>query len=166
MPQQILIDFIINNFPFVMSILAIILAILSFSKFTQYLFSYMLFFMIGIGGIWEFALHLIVHHSLDSGPLSGAQFESELAVFNLALGACGLIACFASWSYRAAVVSFYFIATLVGAMLHLHTLNVNQNANNLQIGILIWSEITLPLILVILLFVTKNIKRSNIIYYD
>lgn len=164
--QMQTISFIFNNFPLLMCVLAILFALMVPTKFNQRFFSCMLFFVIGIGGLWDFAQHnsyllqLAPHQSgWQQNPL-----ELPFAMANLALGVSGIIASFANWSYRAAVVTISSIWFLGCALFQIDQMIYTQHFN-LNNGSILLTNLLIPLILIILLIFGYEKRDNSTIYY-
>lgn len=159
-------SFIFNNFPLLMCVLAILFALMVPTKFNQRFFSCMLFFVIGIGGIWDFAQHNSYLQQITPHPLGWEHNPLELpfAMANLGLGVSGIIASFANWSYRAAIVSTASVWLLGNAVFQIDQMVYTQNFN-LNNGSILLTNLLVPLILIILLALSYNRKDSSTIYY-
>lgn len=159
-------SFIFNNFPLLMCILAILFALIVPAKFNQRFFSCMLFFVIGIVGIWDFAQHNSYLQQITPHPIGWEHNSLELpfAMANLALGVAGIIASFANWSYRASVVTIASIWLLGNAAFQIDQMIYAQNFN-LNNGSILLTNLLIPLILIILLFLGYERRDNSTIYY-
>lgn len=159
-------SFIFNNFPLLMCVLAILFALMIPTKFNQRFFSYMLFFVIGIGGIWDFAQHNSYLQQITPHPIGWEHNPLELpfAMANLGLGVAGIIASFANWSYRAAVVTISSIWFLSCATFQIDQMIYAQNFN-LNNGSILLTNLLVSLILIILLILGYEKKDNSTIYY-
>ncbi len=160
-------NFITNNFPLLMCGLAILFALMIPANFNRRFFSCMLFFVIGIGGIWDFTQHnpLLQQFTPHATNWQSNPLELPFAVANLALGISGVIASFANWSYRAAIVSISTVwlwgsaAFQIEQMIYTHSFSLPNHSSILLTNLLI------PLILIILLIISYEKKDTNTIYY-
>lgn len=146
------------NFPLVMLILAFLYALIIPGKLAARLFAAMLFLCVGAGGIWGFVMHCFFT-KIAAGNIGWASspFEFEVALANLALGITGLIAVFANWSFRAAVVVFTTVFLWGAAGGHIYQALLAGNFNPGNTGSILWTDIFIPLCLLLLLpFNYKN----------
>ncbi len=158
--------FILSNFPLCMCILSLLIALTSHSKFNQRFFACLLFFAVGFGGIWGFIMHAFFD-SIASNNIGwkANPFEFEVALANLALGVAGIIASFANWSYRAAVVTVTTVFLWGAATGHIYQIIISGNFNPGNAGPILWTDILIPLLMLILLPLTYPRKSDDIIYY-
>lgn len=160
-------NFITNNFPLFMCGLAIVFAILIPANFNRRFFTCMLFFVVGIGGIWDFVQHnphlqQFTPHSIDwqANPL-----ELPYALANLAVGLSGLIATFANWSYRAAIVGVTSVWLWGSAAFQIDQMIYSQHFTLPNNGSILLTNLLIPLILIILLILSYEKKVTDTIYY-
>lgn len=160
------INFIANNFPLLMCVLATIFALLIPAKFNQRFFSCMLFFVIGLGGIWDFAQHNPYLQQIVPHPINWEQNSLEIpfAMANLALGASGIISTFTNWFYRASVVLMASIWFLGCAAFQLDQM-ITANNFHLNDGTIILTNLIVPIILIILLIINYQKTDKDVIYY-
>jgi len=101
-------QFIISNFPFIMTILALLFGFISISRksgrsVSDTFLGYLFFFALGLPGIWGFIFHAFF--PVLSAEFIGWQnspFQFEVAVANLGMGVVGLFGLRATKSYRIA----------------------------------------------------------------
>lgn len=158
--------FILSNFPLCMCIFSLLIALSSHNKFNHRFFTCLLFFAVGLGGIWGFIMHAFFS-SITTNNIGwkASPFEFEIALANLALGVAGIIAAFANWSYRAAVVTVTTVFLWGAASGHIYQIIISGNLNPGNAGAILWTDILIPLLLLILLPLTYLKKSDNIIYY-
>ncbi len=158
--------FVISSFPLCMCILSLLIALSSRNKFNQRLFACLLFFAVGLGGVWGFVMHAFFS-SISSQNIGwqASPFEFEVALANLALGIAGIIASFANWSYRAAVVTVTTVFLWGAASGHVYQIIISGNFNPGNAGSILWTDILIPLLMLILLPLTYPRKSDDVIYY-
>lgn len=161
-----IIGLILTNFPLIMLILSILYGVIIPGKIAARLFGIMLFLCVGISGIWGFVMHCFFSQ-LASGNIGWAKspFEFEVSLANLALGVTGVIAAFANWSFRFAVVLFTTVFLWGAAGGHIYQAILTNDFNPGNTGSILWTDILIPLILLVLL--PFNYKKSDqgVIYY-
>lgn len=165
MTEQI-ISFFLSNIPLVMCALAIIIAALIPTNFNNRLFVCMLFFAVGISGIWEFAKHTFdlqfPFNNIGSEP-SFVEFEMGLAYLGIGLG--GIIAVFANWFYRAAIVTVTTTLLWGTGLWQIYQMVQHPGVINGDQNLALWTNILIPLILIILLIATYKKKTDELIYF-
>lgn len=165
--QHPVFTFILSNFPLVMCISAIIIAALNPYNFNRRLYFCMLLFGVGFSGIWGFVMHALFSQIASQNiGWKPSQFEFEVALANLALGIGGLIAAFASSSYKAAIVTITTIFLWGAAGGHIYQIIQSRNFNPGNAGSILWTDMLIPLILIFLAFKIHNYHDKNIIYYN
>ena len=160
-------NFITNNFPLFMCGLAILFALMIPANFNRRFFTCMLFFVIGLGGVWDFIQHnpLLQQFTPHATNWQSNPLELPFALANLAIGIAGLIAAFANWAYRAAIVSITSIWLWGSAAFQIDQMVYAQNFSLPNHSSIFLTNLLIPLILIILLIISYEKKDTNTIYY-
>ena len=106
------IGFVIGNFPFVMTVLALVLGFIGLSQKrkrsgSDIFLGLLFFFAVGLSGLWGFIFH--VFFPKMAAEFIGWQtspFQFEVAVANLGMGVVGVFGLRATKSYRIAGTIF------------------------------------------------------------
>ncbi len=85
-----------------------------------------------------------------------SPFVAELGLMNLSYGVLGLIAPFASRGWMVAAALGYGIFLLGAAIGHVHDMATTGNLSLGNAGPTLWSDILIPLVLLILLIATRK----------
>ncbi len=157
----------LENFPIIMYISAIVLSLFSGGQTHKRLFTLMLFMAVGLSGVWGFTMH-VFFPAIASQQIGwqANSFEFEVGLANLALGITGIVAAFASWSYRAAVTTVTTIFLWGAAFGHIRQIILLHNYNPGNAGTILISDILIPLTLLILLALNYTQVRKDLIYFS
>ena len=153
---------ILSNFPMSMFVLSVLLALFSYKKFSSVFLNSLLFLCVGLGGAWGFVMHTFF--SEITTKLIGWQpspFEFEVALANLALGLVGIIAVFANNSFKSAVVIVTTVFLWGAATGHVHQIIAAHNFNPGNAGTILWTDILIPLCLILALVIVSCKNRPE-----
>lgn len=172
---EIFIKFILSNFTLTFLAIGLVCSVISLSKKKKPLtcqvvieafFSYFLLFTIGINHLYNFVCH--VFFSEMSAAFIGWQnspFQLEVGFASLGFGIVGLIAFRANLEFRAAAIigPAFFLWGAAGG--HIYQMIKAHNFAPGNAGIIFWTDILLPLIGFMLLYMQykaeKRIKQRE-----
>ena len=161
------IEILLANFPLIMYILAVVIALFSGVKTSKILFTLVLFLCVGLAGIWGFVMHAFFAEIASANiGWQANPFEFEVAIANLALGIGGIIAAFSSWSYRAAITTVTTVFLWGAAIGHVHQMITLHNFNPGNAGTIFLTDILIPVTLLILLGLNYHRTRKDLIYFS
>ncbi|MFN7093816.1 MAG: DUF6790 family protein [Burkholderiales bacterium] len=160
------ISYLLHNFPLVMLILALLLAILNLSNFAKKFSQYIFALPIGLSGIWGFVMHAFFPQ-LASAAIGweSSPFEFEVAIANLAIGISGLFASRGSRGYRAATATTVSIFLWGAALGHLYQMLAINNFNPGNAGSIFWTDILIPFTAWFALLLTEKEAKIDIPRY-
>jgi hypothetical protein len=158
-----IIVFILSNFPLVMLALSILIAFSKSNNFFHRLCIAMLFFAVGLSGIWGFIMHAFYPEftSAEIGWQS-TPFEYEVAITNLAMGIMGIFAPFSSTGFKkatAVLVAIFLIGAAVG---HIHQIISVHNMHSGNVGTILWTDFLIPIVLWIAIIFGREKPQKQI----
>jgi hypothetical protein len=120
--------------------------------------------MVGIVGIWSFIGHTVfadqVAQSIGWPP--GNPFQTEVALTNLAFGILGLLSVKITGSFRLATIIGYSIFMAGAGIGHIYQLVVFNDIAPDNVGIPLYLDFIVPLILFILYYLaTRGPGKEN-----
>lgn len=160
--METFIVFILSNFTLTLFILSAIFAGISISlqknpmskaKYIDILFAYFLLFNIGISFIYDFIVH-VFFGDMAAAFIGWSQspFQLEVGFASLGFGVVGIFSFWAGLGFRAAtmIAPSMFLWGAAGG--HMYQMIVANNFAPGNAGFIFWSDIFLPLIGLILLY--------------
>lgn len=159
----IIISYILKNFPLVMLFLSILISCFKKDRFFNRLSNTILFFCVGVSGIWEFIFH-IFYLKLAPGDISlqPSLFEYEVAITNLGIGFLGLSAGFLSTGYKKATATFYTVFSLGNAISHFQQTILLYSSHEIHPRSALWMNIIIPIILWIAILASTEKSEPQI----
>lgn len=165
-----LITFILSNFTLTFLAMGLICSLVSLINkqrpykrkvIVEALFSYFLLFSIGISYIYNFIFH--VFFSEKSAAFIGwanSPFQLEVGFASLGFGIVGLMAFRASLGFRAAAVigPAFFLWGAAGG--HIYQMIMTGNFAPGNAGIILWTDIIMPIIGFTLLYQQYSLRDS------
>lgn len=155
-------QFIISNFPFVMTVLALLFGFFSvIKKSTRSIpdtFLGCLFFLaLGLPGIWAFIFHAFFPTlAAEFIGWQASPFQFEVAVANLGMGVVGLFGLRATKSYRIAGVIFATCFLWGAAYGHVVQMVKTVNFAPGNAGLIFYNDLFLPLLLIVFLWYCRK----------
>lgn len=149
----------LTNFTLLMLIISVCYSLFNTQNFSERLLTSVLFLCVGLGGLWGFIMHCFFTKITTSFiGWQSSPFEFEVALANLSFGVVGIIAAFSNYSFRFAVVIFTTIFLWGAAAGHIYQAIKIHNFNPGNTGAILWTDILIPLSLLItfLLNIIKN----------
>jgi hypothetical protein len=152
------IHFVLSQMPFAMLILALGLSIIRalwtrpLSNVLNWLLRYILFFAVGISGIWGFVMHTFFQ-STSAGYIGWqpSPFEYEVAFANLGMGLAGLYSVRKGYEYFLACTLFAGAFLWGAAVNHIVEIVTRSNFSPGNAGLILYADIAIPLFLFLLL---------------
>lgn len=155
------IAFVLTHFPIVMLGLSVIIAIAKNGNFFNRLTHAMLFFAVGLSGIWGFIGHAFFSQTVSAFiGWAPSPFEFEIAIANLALGIMGLFSVICSSGYKKATATYCLIFGFGAAFGHIRDIIIMHNLHPGNSGAILYTDIAIPLILWIALLNRKDNRRQ------
>jgi hypothetical protein len=160
-----IIAFILGQFAFVMTVVALVCGFVAISKGSNrsksdVFLGYLFFFAVGLSGLWGFIFHAFF-------PVMAAQFigwqnspfQFEVAVANLGMGVVGVFGLHASKSYR--IAGTIFVACLLWGAAYGHVVQMIKASNFApgNAGLIFYNDLILPFILIIFLLMQTKRKK-------
>ncbi len=150
-----------------MLLLSVLIAFSKSGNFFNRLCWALLVFPVGIGGFWGFIGHVFYSETISSYiGWQTSPFEFEVGMANLAMGVTGIIASFSSAGYKKATATFVSIFLFGAAIGHIHQIIVENNLHPGNVGSILWTDILIPIILVIAILFSKEKQPSQINWTD
>lgn len=167
------IRYALTHIPVIMLILALIIGLIAMAvrgrrgtalKNINTFLSYMMLLAVGISGIWGFISHAFF--PTITAKFIGWQnspFQFEVAMANLGVGLIGLVGFHASQGFRAAttiMVAIFFWGAAAG---HIRQMVGAHNFAPGNAGAIFYTDILIPLILIILMLMYRAANRRTVI---
>ena len=160
--------FLLHNFTLTLFVIGLICSGLTLVRATkpltgpviaEALFKWFLFFSIGIAYIYNAFTH-IIFHEMAAGFIGWADspFQIELGFANLGLGLIGVIATWRSLEMRLAAILGLAPFLWGAAGTHIHSMITEHNFEPGNVGIIFWSDILIPLIGFIFLWLQRRFE--------
>lgn len=165
------ITFIMSNFTLTFLVLGFIFAAVSLARkpkpleqatAIKILFSYYLLFNIGIAFIYNFVCHVFFQET--SAAFIGwanSPFQLEVGFASLGFGVIGIIAFWSGLGFRSAAVIGPALFTWGAAGGHIYQMIKVKNFAAGNAGIVFWSDIVIPVIGFILLYMQYKTEKSS-----
>ena len=128
---------------------------------TKILLLWLLVIGVGLGGIMAFIGHTVFASSTAAsiGWPAGNPFQTEVAVANLAIGVLGVLCYWLRDNFWVATVIANSIFQLGAAVVHINQIVVAHNYQPNNAGIVLYTDILVPLILIALLITQLYTSR-------
>lgn len=163
---------VLQNFPILLYVLAILLSTIIVSARRQRrqkrhnintFIAYIMLFAVGFSGIWGFILHVFfpVQAAANAG-WNTSPYQFEVAMGDLAMGACGVFAFKASHGFRVATTLFVSIYLWGSAAGHAVQMILFNNFTPGNAGIVYVTDIIIPATLIVLVKLHK--KYQNLVF--
>ena len=164
-----IITFCLSNIPFCTFVLAIVLAAISISlkragvnKVKIFLF-YMMLLPVGVAGLWGFIMHgFFPKISASFIGWKPSPFQWEVAVANFGMALTGFFAIRASIGFQKATTLLVTVFLWGAAAGHVKQMIVAHNFAPGNAGLIFWTDIIIPLVLIILMMMRCR-RRGKII---
>jgi hypothetical protein len=161
-----LVGMILGNFTLTFFVIGLIVSAVSLARaptpltepvVVEALFKWFLFFSIGVTYIYNAIFHVVFHETAARFiGWADSPFQIELGFASFGMGLIGLIATWRSFDMRLAAIlgpaSFLWGAAFV----HIHSMIAEQNFAPGNAGIIFWSDILIPLIGFIFLWLQRR----------
>jgi hypothetical protein len=124
-------------------------------RIIEIVLSYLLFFNVGLGGLWAFIGHAFMADEVarSIGWQPGSPFQFEVAVANLAFGILGVLSFWVKGKFRLASVIGVSVFLLGAAYGHIVQMSKGNFAPN-NTGVLLYiGDIAIPVIMLILVII-------------
>jgi hypothetical protein len=159
--------FALHNFPLVMLVLSIFIAFAKSGNFFNRLCFAVLFFAVGLSGLWGFIFH-VFYANITSAYIGWQTnpFEYEIGIANLAMGITGIIASFSSIGYKKATATFVSILLIGAAIGHVHQIFILKNFHPGNAGSILWTDLLIPLILWLAVLCNREKQPNQINWTD
>lgn len=146
-----------QNFPIMMTLLAMVLGLVRAAMKTDrtapdIFLGYLFFFAIGLSGLWGFIFHAFFPN-LAAGFIGWKNnpFQFEVAMANLGMGVVGIFGLCASKSYRIAGMLFTTCFLWGAAYGHIVQMITAHNFAPGNAGLIFYNDLILPLLLILFL---------------
>ena len=127
----------------------------------QFLASETIFWAIGISGIWGFIFHVffqpVAARSIGWAP---GGFEYEVGFANLAFGVLGVMSRWRTLEFAWATVIGSSIFLLLAAVNHVAQIIAAHNVAPGNAGVILWTDIFIPIIAILLLSRAQRYART------
>lgn len=129
--------------------------------------AYFLLLAVGFNGIYNFVMHAFFGDMI-AAYIGWAQspFQIEVAMANLGLGLLGLLAFRANFGFRLATVIATSCFLLGAAGMHIYDIFVQQNFLPGNAGTVLFSDILIPVTLIILLWKNHQLGHEHALQQD
>lgn len=165
--MQTTIIFLLSNFAFVMTVVALLFGFLSLlgnSKRSgpDIFLGFLFFFAVGLSGVWGFIFHACFPNMAAKFiGWANSPFQFEVAVANLGMGFVGLFGLRASKSYRIAGTLFVMCFLWGAAFGHIVQMLKISNFAPGNAGLIFYNDLILPLLLIIFLLMDRKHHFSD-----
>lgn len=172
------IHFILSNFTLTFFVIGLIFSAFVICKnrksltkafIIESIFKYYCFWVHGICWIYNGIMHT-VFHEMAAGFIGweDSPFQMEVGYASLGFGLVGLLAIRNDFGLRLALVISTSVFLLGAAGGHIYEIIAFQNYASGNAGIMLWSDILLPIISVILLYFSFRYRKAtpNQTYYE
>lgn len=125
--------------------------------------SCMMFFNVGIGGLYAFAGHAFMADRVAAmiGWPAGSPFQFEVAVANLAFGLLGLMCLRFRDGFRLATAAGYAVFMLGAAAGHVREIVQKENYSEYNAGALLFAaDVFIPLTLLVLVIARGRLRHQ------
>ena len=152
---------ILENFSFVLLILAPIIVIVRGGGSAETFLSWLLLLPLGIGSLWAGISHALSPERAASFiGWQTSPFQFEVAAANLGIGLAGIMSFRASLGFKTAVVVMSAVFLLGAALVHVEDMFVAHNFAPGNAGAIFYWDIILPFALIGLLVATRHSRPS------
>lgn len=122
------------------------------SRIIELLFLYQLVFSVGLTSVLAFiGLSLMPKYIADYTGWPSSPFEQQLANVNLAFGTLGILCIWCRGNFWTATALGFSIWIFSDGIAHFMDMEINRNYAEGNIGIPLWTDIIVPVVLIILL---------------
>ena len=137
--------------------------VLTREAIAKILLLWLLVIAVGLGGIMAFIGHTVFASSTAAsiGWPAGNPFQTEVAVANLAVGVLGVLCYWLRDNFWVATVIANSVFQLGAAVVHINQIMVAHNYQPNNAGIVLYTDILVPLILIALLIYHRYISRHE-----
>ena len=134
---------------------------LTTERIAKILLLWLLVIGVGLGGIMAFIGHTLFASSTAAsiGWPAGNPFQTEVAVANLAIGVLGVLCYWLRDNFWVATVIANSVFQLGAAVVHVNQIVVAHNYQPNNAGIVLYTDILVPLILIALLVSQRYTSR-------
>lgn len=163
------IGFFLRNITLSLLVLGFIAALLSLSTkktitkavMIEAIFSYYLLFSVGISYFYNFIMHCFFGE-FTAAFIGWAQspFQFEVGTASLGIAIAGFISFRSNLSFRAATLIVPIVFCLGAAGGHIYQMILNNNFAPGNAGVVLWSDIMLPVISLTLLWLSNQSKSE------
>lgn len=146
------ISIILQNLTIVLVVLAFIFAFFCKNKaskgFCYWLLVYLVFFTVGIQGIWGFIFHVFFPNIASSSiGWANSPFEFEIGIANLALGVSGLLSFVIRKRYFwLACIIFAGVFYFGAGVGHVYQLLVHKDYATDNAGVILYTDLITPIL--------------------
>jgi len=161
-----LITFVLGNFTLSFFIIGLIFSAVAVARaqrpltapvIHEALFKWFLFFSIGVAYIYNAVFHVVFHEQAAGFIGWGdSPFQIELGFASLGIGLIGLIATWRSFDMRLAAILAPACFLWGAAGVHIRSMMAEHNFAPGNAGIIFWSDILIPLLGFILLWLQRR----------
>ena len=165
------IKFVLSNFTLALLVIGLIFLLISLyfkkkpltrSIIIEALISYFFLFSVGIGYIYNFIMHVVfAEYTASFIGWANSPFQLEVGFVSLGIGVAGLIAFKKNTDFRIATFIPPAIFLWGAAGGHIYQIIKTHNYSPGNAGVILWTDILLPLIGFILLYVQYKNKKSD-----
>lgn len=130
-------------------------------NFSPVLLSYLIFFNIGIMGMFGFYGHAFMADEIAQliGWPTGSPFQSEIAAANLSYGVIGVLAPFMKRPFWYATILGNAVFLMGALAVHIHQYFAFGNTDPYNIGVFVWvDDLIVPLLL---LFIAAKVSHKE-----
>ena len=163
--MALLISFVLKNFAFTMTIVALLLSLIRIadskvrSKSDIFL-GYLFFFAVGLSGIWGFIFHAFFPDMAATFiGWQNSPFQFEVAVANLGMGVVGIFGLSPNKPYPISCLLFTTCFLWGAAFGHVVQMLKSSNFASGNAGLIFYNDLLLPVLLIV--FLLQNHDKSD-----
>ena len=140
-------------FPIIAIIVALVQILFFNQPFVETLLADLLFFMVGLGSLVAFTGHVFKSDDIATriGWPTGNPFQLEVGWANLGYGVAGIMSMWIRYEFWTALVICVSVFYLGAGWVHVADVLKNKNKSELNIGIPLYIDFIVPIVLIVLL---------------
>ena len=167
---ETILSFVLGNFTLTFLVLGLIASVISLlrhrpltaPRVVEELFAYFLLFSIGLSYLYNFVFHVFFGDmAAEFIGWEQSPFQTELGFASLGFSVVGFMAFRAGLGVRAAAVVGPACFTLGAAAVHIHSMLVADNFAPGNAGVIFYTDIGVPLIGLVLLWLQHRFGRES-----
>ncbi|MGQ3888405.1 DUF6790 family protein [Legionella sp. CNM-1927-20] len=170
--MQEIITYLLTNFTLTLFILSLIFALVSLfmkrgqlnkARVIKIIFSHFLLFNIGFSFLYNFVMHVFFGEMVARFiGWENSPFQNEVGFASLGFAVIGILSFWSHLGFRAATVIAPAVFLWGAASVHIYNMITTRNFAPGNAGIIFWSDIFIPLIGFILLYLQYKVRESAV----